>query len=155
LTGVQLVPAPRYHAGGPIPIPGDVGCTDVSATHVKRDVECSRGAEATAGVHGPVPERLKCWVRESGNAPSGSQAKSSGAPKQAARQPDEAMSSGASGCSQARRCQGSRGGARAGKRARTGGARTSPGARSTDIHPTGKKRLRFLQGGSEILLQEH
>jgi hypothetical protein len=53
--GVQPVPAPRYYAGGPIPIPGgnpgcrgctpDVGCTDVSATHVKRDVECSRGAE--------------------------------------------------------------------------------------------------------------
>ena len=36
-------------------------------------------------------------TRESGSAPSGSQAKSSGAPQQAARQPDEAMSSGASG----------------------------------------------------------
>jgi hypothetical protein len=48
--------------------------------------------------------------------------------------------------SQARRCQGSRGGARAGKRARTGGAeRTSPEVRSTDFHPTGSKRLRFLQ----------
>jgi hypothetical protein len=74
-----------------------------------------------AGVHGPVPERPRCWVHEPGSAPSGSQAKSSSSPQQAARQPDEAMSSGASGwaSSQVRRCQGSRGGARAGKRART------------------------------------
>jgi hypothetical protein len=53
--GLQPVPAPRQHAGGPIPIPGghpgcrgcrrDVGCTDVSAKHIERDVECSRGAE--------------------------------------------------------------------------------------------------------------
>jgi hypothetical protein len=30
------------------------------------------------------------------------------------------------------------------------GPRTSPEARSTDFHPTGSKRLRFLQGGSEF-----
>ena len=52
---LELAPAPLQHAGCPIPIPGghpgcrgcrrDVGCTDVSATHVKRDVDCSRGAE--------------------------------------------------------------------------------------------------------------
>ena len=64
-------------------------------------------------------------TRESGSAPSGSQAKSSGAvnQQQAARQPDEAMSSGASGWAELA----SRGDARAGKRARTGGAKTAPG----------------------------
>jgi hypothetical protein len=55
---LKPVPAPRQHAGGPIPIPGghpgcrgcrrDVGCTDISATHVKRDVDCSRGAALRA-----------------------------------------------------------------------------------------------------------
>jgi hypothetical protein len=35
------------------------------------------------------------------------------------------------------------------------GPRTSPEVRSTGFHPTGSRRLRFLQGGSEILLQEH
>ena len=52
-------------------------------------------------------------TRGSGSAPSGSQAKSSGAPQQAARQPDEAMSSGASGwaSSQPRRCAGRQAGA--------------------------------------------
>ena len=53
---LQPAPAPRQHAVGPIPIPGghpgcrgcrpDVGCTDVSAKHINRDVDCSRGAEA-------------------------------------------------------------------------------------------------------------
>jgi hypothetical protein len=52
---LEPAPAPRHHAGCPIPIPGghpgcrgcrrDVGCTDVSATHIERDVDCSRGAE--------------------------------------------------------------------------------------------------------------
>jgi hypothetical protein len=50
--------APRQNAGGPIPIPGgqpggrgcrpDVGCTDVSAKHIDRDVDCSRGTEHVA-----------------------------------------------------------------------------------------------------------
>ena len=52
---LELAPAPRKHAGCPIPIPGghpgcrgcrpDVGCTDVSAKRIDRDVDCSRGAE--------------------------------------------------------------------------------------------------------------
>jgi hypothetical protein len=48
---------------------------------------------ATTGVQSPVPEATQVLgTRESGSAPSGSQAKSSGAvnPQQAARQPDEA-----------------------------------------------------------------
>jgi hypothetical protein len=69
----------------------------------------STGGAAT-GVQSPV-----LGTRESGGAPSGSQAKSSGAanPQQAARQPDEAMSSGASGwaSSQPRRCAGRQAGA--------------------------------------------
>jgi hypothetical protein len=68
------------------------------------------------GVQSPVPEATQVLgTRESGSAPSGSQAKSSGAvnPQQAARQPDEAMSSGASGWagSQPRRCAGRQAGA--------------------------------------------
>ena len=77
---------------------------------------------ATTGLLSPVPEATQVLgTRESGSAPSGSQAKSSSAvnQQQAARQ------------SQARRCRGeqaagqvaSRGDARAGKRARTGGAK--------------------------------
>jgi hypothetical protein len=59
----------------------------------------------------PVPEATQVLgTRGSGSAPSGSQAKSSGAvnSQQAARQPDEAMSSGAGGWagSQPRRCAG-------------------------------------------------
>jgi hypothetical protein len=101
-----------------------------------------------AGVHGPVPERLRCWVHEPGSAPSGSQAKSSGAPQQAARQPDEAMSSGASGwaSSQARRCQDSRGGARAGKRARTGGAEDEPRSEINGFPPHWKQALAVSPG---------
>ena len=106
---------------------------------------------ATTGLLSPVPEATQVLgTRESGSAPSGSQAKSSSAvnQQQAARQ------------SQARRCRveqaagqvASRGDARAGKRARTGGAKASPGARSTDFHPTGRKRLRFLQGGRKFVL---
>jgi hypothetical protein len=87
---------------------------------------------ATAGVHaqclrdpGAGDKSLVASGAPSGSqakssgVPRGSQAKSSGAPKQAARQPDEAMSSRASGraSSQTRRCQDSRGDARAGKRA--------------------------------------
>jgi hypothetical protein len=59
----------------------------------------STGGETT-GLLSPVPEVTQVLgTRESGSAPSGSQAKSSGAvnPQQAARQPYEAMSSGASG----------------------------------------------------------
>jgi hypothetical protein len=69
---------------------------------------------AATGVQSQVPEATQVLgTRESGSAPSGSQAKSSGAPKQAARQPDEAMSSGASGwaSSQPRRCAGRQAGA--------------------------------------------
>ena len=88
---------------------------------------------ATTGLLSPVPEATQVLgTRESGSAPSGSQAKSSGAvnQQQAARQ------------SQARRCRveqaagqvASRGDARAGQRARTGGAKKkSPPIRSTDV----------------------
>jgi hypothetical protein len=66
---------------------------------------------ATTGLLSPVPEATQVLgTRESGSVPSGSQAKSSGAvnQQQAARQPGEAMSSGASGwvSSQPRRCAG-------------------------------------------------
>jgi hypothetical protein len=70
----------------------------------------STGGAATGSLS-PVHEATQVLgTRESGSAPSGSQAKSSGAvnQQQAARQPDEAMSSGASGwvSSQPRRCAG-------------------------------------------------
>jgi hypothetical protein len=68
------------------------------------------------GLQSPLPEATQVLgTRESGSAPSGSQAKSSGAvnQQQAARQPDEALSSGASGwaSSQPRRCAGRQAGA--------------------------------------------
>jgi hypothetical protein len=62
---------------------------------------CTSTGGAATGLLSPVPAEAMqvLGTRESGSAPSGSQAKSSGAvnPQQAARQPDEAMSSGASG----------------------------------------------------------
>jgi hypothetical protein len=71
----------------------------------------TRTGGATTGLLSPVPEATQVLgTRESGSAPSGSQAKSRGAvnQQQAARQPSEAMSSGASGWagSQPRRCAG-------------------------------------------------
>ena len=94
---------------------------------------------ATTGVQSPVPEATQVLgTRESGSAPSGSQAKSSGAvnPQQAARQPDEAMSSGASGwaSSQPRRCAG----------------------RPAGAHRRGEEPLDEVNGFLlEVLLQEH
>ena len=97
------------------------------------------------GVQSPVPEATQVLgTRESGSAPSGSQAKSSGAvnQQQAARQ------------SQARRCRveqaagqvASRGDARAGKRARTGGAKKKSPPEETpgNPNPPQKRRSRFL-----------
>jgi hypothetical protein len=96
------------------------------------------------GLQSPVHEATQVLgTRESSSAPSGSQAKSSGAvnPQQAARQPDEAMPSEASGWAsgQPRRCAGRQAGAH-----RRG--EEPPEMRSTDLYPHWNKRLRFLQG---------
>ena len=108
---------------------------------------------AMTGLLSPVPEATQVLgTRESGSAPSGSQAKSSGAvnQQQAARQ------------SQARRCRveqaagqvASRGDARAGQRARTGGAKKRGPEiwRSTDFrNPKLRLRQFFLLSPSTDL----
>jgi hypothetical protein len=70
----------------------------------------------------------------------GTQARPSGAPTQAAGQEAEAMPIRP-------------GDAQAAERARTGGE-DSPVTRSTDLDPTGEKRLRFTRGVWKFQLQE-